>query len=156
MSRTSYYKLLLVLYTFTGMLFYKSVSDVYSITFYPAITWYQIASWGTYAIAILLVIMNLFLLDFRFGSGSSVSDEGNKSSNEDNRITEFVDAGHKEYSFLLILPMLIMGVMNIQWGYMFEGLATMNIFFAALLFQGAIKRGGKEYVLKQAKAGTNK
>lgn len=149
MNRSTYYKFLCILYTFLGVVFYKSVSDVYTITFYPAITWYQIALGGTYIVATIMLILNLFLLDIRFGSDS-------KNSQQDVCITEYVDAGYKEYSFILILPMLIMGVMNIQWGYLSEGLATMNIFFGALLYQGAINRGGKEYVLKQAKAGTTK
>lgn len=150
MSRGVYYKWLLAMYTITGIVFYKSISTVYGYEFVLADSWYKIGLVGVFLSGALLLLINIFLLNIRFGDGTA-DDPHSKM-----RIGEFREAGSKKYSIILILPLLVMGVMNIQWDFVAEGLATLNIFFSLLLYQGAVNRGGDELVLEMAKAGTEK
>lgn len=154
MTRSVYYKWLLALYAITGIVFYKSVSTAYGIEFVLAESWYNIGLVGTVSVGALLLLVNIFLLNCRFGE--SVGEGKDESSCKDMRICEFREAGSKKYSFIIILPLLVMAVMNIQWNFVWEGLATLNIFFGTMLYQGAVNRGGDELVLDMAKAGTTK
>lgn len=159
MKRSEYFKFLAVLYVFVSVVFYKNISTVYGFTFYPADAWYNIAFFGICFIALFFLLLNVFLLDVRFGeaSGNPKGSDGSdgEPTRKNLRIGEYREAGSK-YSFLWILPMLVMAVMNIQYNYILEGLSTLNIFFAAMLYQGAVNRGADELVLDQAKAGTAK
>lgn len=150
MSRGLYYKWLLALYAITGIVFYKSFSTVYGIEFVFSDSWYKIVLFSVLLGGAALLLINIFLLNVRFGDGTE-DDPHSKM-----RIGEFREAGSKKYSFIIILPLLVMAVMNIQWDFLLEGLATLNIFFATMLYQGAVNRGGDELVLEMAKAGTSK
>lgn len=154
MTRSVYYKWLLALYVITGIVFYKSLSSTYGIEFVLAESWYRIGAIGTFGTGAILLLINIFLLNCRFGD--SIGEGKDESSCKDMRIGEFREAGSKKYSFIIILPLLVMAVMNIQWDFVWEGLATLNIFFATMLYQGGVNRGADELVLDQAKAGTTK
>lgn len=154
MTRSGYYKWLLALYIITGIVFYKSVSTVYGIEFVLADSWYKIGLVGTIGTGALLLMLNIFLLNCRFADDTPTKES--ELSWSDMRMNEFREAGSKKYSTVIILPLLVMAVMSIQWEFVVEGLATLNIFFATLLYQGAINRGADELVLEMAKAGTPK
>lgn len=154
MTRSGYYKWLLALYIITGIVFYKSLSTVYGIEFVLADSWYKIGLVGTIGTGVLLLLVNIFLLNCRFSDDKP--EKENELSWSDMRMSEFREAGSKKYSTVIILPLLVMAVMSIQWEFVVEGLATLNIFFATLLYQGAINRGADELVLEMAKAGTPK
>ena len=154
MTRSVYYKWLLAMYLITGIVFYKSISSAYGIEFVLAESWYRIGMVGTFLTGAIMLFINIFMLNMRFGD--SIGEGKDESSCKDMRIGEYREAGSKKYSFIIIFPLLVMAVMNIQWDFVWEGLATLNIFFSVLLYQGAVNRGGDELVLDQAKAGTTK
>lgn len=154
MSRGLYYKWLLAIYAITGIVFYKSFSTVYGVPFVLGESWYRIGVICTLGSGALLLLINIFLLNCRFNN--SVGEGKDEISYAEMRMGEFREAGSKKYSFIIILPLLVMAVMNIQWDFLLEGLSTLNIFFATMLYQGAVNRGGDELVLAMAKAGTSK